>query len=80
MDPLKILCAAAPASANSYSDRFAIVSDRDGGLIAIFACPDAVAMADAFVSLPDLQRAMDEVDVATNGALDRMAGPETVDS
>jgi hypothetical protein len=80
MDPLKTLCSASPASANSYSEKFSIVSDRNGGLIAIFACPNAIDMADAFVALPGLMRAMDEVDAAVNGALDQMAGPETVDS
>jgi hypothetical protein len=59
MDALKTLCSAGQSSANSYSDRFAIVSDKHGELIAIFSGPGAVELADALVALPALLDGME---------------------
>jgi hypothetical protein len=59
MEALITLCSAGQHSARSYSDRFAIVSDENGELIAIFSCPDAMMLADALVALPELLEAVE---------------------
>jgi hypothetical protein len=59
MEALRTLCSAGQHVANSYSDRFAIVSDENGELIAIFSCPDAMLLADALVALPELLEAVE---------------------
>lgn len=60
MDALITLCSAGQHSANSYNDRFAIVSDKSGELIAIFSCPNAMLLADALVALPELLEAVEQ--------------------
>ncbi len=66
MDPLKTLSSAGQHVTNSYSDKFAIVSDRHGELIAIFCGENAIDMADALVALPGVVTAMADVEEALN--------------
>lgn len=59
MEALQTLCSAGQRSASRCNDRFAIVSDKSGELIAIFSCPNALDMAEALVALPELLEAVE---------------------